>query len=118
MFCSFSEFSIEILIVANAVESGQQWRGVSLTPAAAGFGEDLFAVDGHLCDEIAGCSGLLVFCSPDEEFEEDRGEVDAFLGQAVVDSSGIFLLGLRDEDAGGFELLQAVGEDVGGDAFA
>ena len=40
-------------------------------------------------DDRAGCSSVLVFCSPDEEFEENRSKVDALLGQAVVDLSGV-----------------------------
>src|SRR5216683_5267174 len=101
-----------------AIESGEDWCGVSLLPAAAGFGEDLFAVVRHVGDDRTGRSGVLVACAPDEQLEEHGSEVDALLGEAVVDSAGVSCLRLGEDDARGFELLQAVGEDVGGYAFA
>src|SRR5258708_39974777 len=78
-----------------AIESGEDWCGVSLLPAATGFGEDLFAVFRHVGDDRTVRSSVLVACAPDEQLEEPRGQVDALLGEAVGDSSGGSCVPLR-----------------------
>ena len=99
----------------------QPWedgRGVVLLPAPANFREYGIAILRHLCDDLTGRAGFLMICAPDQNFQKDRGEIDAFLREPVEPAAGVFRVGLGGEDACVLQFAQAIRKDVGGDAFA
>ena len=85
------------------IEAGDERSGIPRPPATASLGEDGLAI---LLQGDAGSTGWtyeFVPGTPDEQLQEHGREVDAFLGQTVVDSSGVGFFGLGVDDAGGLE---------------
>jgi len=80
-----------------------------------GFDKLLFALL-HLADQRL-IAGFFVLGGPENHFGEDGSEIEAFGGQDVDQLSAVGGIFLGGNDAMGDEPLEAIGEDVGGDAF-
>ena len=71
----------------------------------------------HFVDSRTRRFGVLVPRGPDQEIQENGGQIDALPGQAVIHFSPVGLLNLGGDDSGGFEFLEAIRKDVAGDPF-
>jgi hypothetical protein len=83
-----------------------------------GFGEHSFAVRLHVCDDRAGSRRLLVVRGPDKEIEQNRSKLNTLASQSIVKTAAIFRGLLGAENAGGFQPMKPLGENIGSDTFA
>ena len=86
-------------------------------PTTSDFGEHGCAIFRHVVDQSARGPGLLVSRAPDEQLQKYRRQVDSFLRQSIVHPPAVGLFGLLGDDPSGLQPLQAVGQNVGGDAL-
>ena len=99
-------------------EGGKNRLGIALFPAAIRLLKNGGAVLFHLIDRRDRCVGFFVARAPDQQLEQDGGESDAFSGKKIMKAAAVIGRGLGLHNAAGFELLQPVSQDVGGDSFA
>jgi hypothetical protein len=93
-----------------------RWTAKALSPAAADFGDEGRFVLLHEADESL-IAHRLMGRGPQNHLGEDRSEVDSFFGEQVDEFAAVGGIGLRANDAVGFEPAEAFGEDIGCDAF-
>ena len=82
---------------------------------ADGFYKLLFALL-HLADERL-IAGFFVLGGPEDHFGEDGSEIEALRRQKIDQLAAIRWIFSGGDDAMGDEPLEAIGKDVGGDAF-
>lgn len=87
-------------------------------PSLANTSEELLATRAHRADSARRSFGILVARRPQDDLHECGCQIDAFLGQAIEDAPSVRGIGLPGENAGCLQLCQAVGENVGSNAFA
>jgi hypothetical protein len=71
----------------------------------------------HFVDSGTRRLGFLMPRGPDQQIQENGGQIDALLGQAVVHFSTIGLLVLGRDDSGGLQFLETVRQNIAGDPF-
>src|SRR5260221_6589846 len=70
----------------------------------------------HLADQRS-IAGFFVLGGPENHFGQDGSEIETFGRQYVDQLSAIGWIFMGGDDAMSGQSLQAVGEDIGGDAF-
>ena len=71
----------------------------------------------HFVDSRTRRFGFLVPRGPDQQIQENGGQINALLSQTVIHFSPIGLLGPGSDDSGGFQLLETVRQNVAGDSL-
>jgi len=86
------------------------------SPAFADFGEEPGFIFLDKPDEGL-IAGVFVCCCPENHFGEDGRQVHALGGQKIKQFAAVGRIRLGGDDAVVFQAAEAVGEDIGGDAF-
>ena len=99
------------------IKSRNERSRIAVLPTSPHFRQKRITVFAHCCDQCARRVRLLMLCSPNQQLQQHRRQIDSFLRQPVIDPPSVRPFRFSDHNSRFFQFSQAVCQDVAGNSF-